>query len=353
MTHLEHIRNKMAEKGADAFLATGERTLFYLTDFAFEDGCVLVLPDSAFLVTDFRYTEAAEKKAGDTFTVVAPQMQLAFLEETLQKNGISRLGVEETDLSYARYTRFASYFSAELVPFSDALTSLRAVKNEKEIRRTAEAQRLTDEAFSHILGYITKDRTETDIALELEFFMRKNGAERTSFDTIAVSGTQSAIPHGTPRHVPLECGFLTMDFGCVVDGYCSDMTRTVAIGRADAEMRRLYDTVLAAQAAALATVRAGISGKAVDKAARHIIEEAGYIGAFGHGTGHGVGLDIHESPRVSPSSSDVLHPGHIITVEPGIYLPGRYGCRIEDMVCVTEDGCRNFTQSPKDLIEIF
>ena len=202
---------------------------------------------------------------------------------------------------------------------------------------------------------ITPDRTEIEVALELEFFMRAHGSEGTAFETIAVSGTNSSRPHGTPRDVKLEKGFFTMDFGARVDGYCSDMTRTVVIGKADEEMKRLYNTVLLAQTSAIDALRAGMKCFDADKVARDIIENAGYKGCFGHSLGHGVGLFIHETPRLSPASaeSELLLPGHVVTVEPGIYIEGKYGCRIEDMVTVLADGTiHDFTQSPKELIEL-
>lgn len=219
----------------------------------------------------------------------------------------------------------------------------------------AAAQELTDAAFSHILTYLRRGVREIDVALELELFMRKNGADGLAFHTIAVSGAASALPHGVPRARELEQGFLTMDFGARFGGYCSDMTRTVVIGKADDEMKRLYETVLAAQRAALAAAKGGIGCRALDKAARDIIENAGYKGCFGHSLGHGVGLDIHESPRLAPSAAEdaVLCAGHVVTVEPGIYIEGKYGCRIEDMIAVNADGSiRNFTKSTKELLEI-
>ena len=190
---------------------------------------------------------------------------------------------------------------------------------------------------------------------QLEYFMRKNGAEGASFEIIAVSGAASALPHGKSRAIPLCKGFLTMDFGCTVGGYCSDMTRTVVIGKADAEMRRLYDTVLAAQSAALEMLSEGVGCIAADRVARDIIDGAGYSGCFGHGLGHGVGMLVHEAPRLSQyaEADAVLARGHVVTVEPGIYIEGKYGCRIEDMVAIDKDGkLLNFTKSPKHLIEI-
>ncbi len=352
MNKLDALRAAAEKAGADAILLTSEEAIRYATDFVFQDGYVLILRDAAYLVTDFRYKEAAEKAVDDSITVEAPPSRLAFLTETLTQNKIRALAYEDAALSVSLFHRYTDALTSDLLPFSGELSSLRSVKSPEEIRRIEAAQALTDAAFTHILGYITPDKTETDVALELELYMRKNGAERTSFETIAVSGRQSALPHGTPRPVRLESGFLTMDFGCVVDGYMSDMTRTLSIGKATDGMRKLYATVLAAQKAALSTVRAGISCKAVDTAARSLIDNAGYAGLFGHSTGHGVGLYIHEEPTLSSLVTKPLVCGHVVTVEPGIYVEGKYGCRIEDLVVVTETGCRNLTKSTKELIEI-
>ena len=245
---------------------------------------------------------------------------------------------------------------AELVGgASAALTEVRAIKSTSELEKIAEAQAITDRAFSHILEFIKPSMTEVEVALELEFFMRRNGAEAVAFDTIAVSGTASSRPHGVPRSIPLERGFLTMDFGAKVDGYCSDMTRTVVIGKADEDMKRLYNTVLSAQRAALDIISEGVECKRVDAVARDLIEGAGYKGRFGHSLGHGVGMFVHEAPRFAPSAreTDLLKRGNVVTVEPGIYIEGLYGCRIEDMIAVDNDGkIINFTKSPKELIEI-
>ena len=352
MKPVERLRSYMLKNGLDAVLVTSELNQRYLTNFPFTDGYVLVLSDAAYLITDFRYREAAEKDADSAFTVETPKAHLAFIDETLRSVNAKSLAVEENALSHLQYEKFTAFFSVPLSPISQAFDELRKVKDETEIQKIAAAQQLTDAAFKHILSVLSPNMTEIEVALELEFFMRRNGAEKTSFDTIAVSGTQSAVPHGVPRNVRLMKGFLTMDFGCIVDGYCSDMTRTVSIGHATDKMKRLYDTVLSAQTAALSVLRAGISGKDADKVARDIIDSSEFKGTFGHSLGHGVGLFIHESPRLSPGASEALVAGNIVTVEPGIYLPGKYGCRIEDMVAITEDGCQNFTKSPKELIEI-
>ena len=237
---------------------------------------------------------------------------------------------------------------------SAMIDGLREFKDAGEIEKMKAAQAITDAAFAHIVDFIRPDMTERQVALELEFFMRSKGAECVAFDTIAVSGSASSMPHGVPRDVKLEKGFLTMDFGARFDGYCSDMTRTVVIGKADDDIRRLYNTVLEAQTSALAAAAPGAGCAKMDKIARDIIDGAGYVGTFGHSLGHGVGMYIHEEPRLSfrVPADKVLTPGQVVTFEPGIYLSGKYGCRIEDMVAITEDGIMDFTKSPKDLIEI-
>ena len=215
------------------------------------------------------------------------------------------------------------------------------------------AQRIAERALADLLTRLKYDMTELEVAAELEYLMKKNGSDVPAFDTIAVSGTASSVPHGTPRPIKLERGFLTMDFGAVINGYRSDMTRTVCIGKADAEQRRLYETVLAAQTAAHGAIRAGVTGDEADKVARDLIDGAGYKGCFGHSLGHGVGLEIHELPNLSPKIvGRALVPGNLVTNEPGIYVAGKYGCRIEDMVYIGEDGPECLTESPRELIEI-
>jgi Xaa-Pro aminopeptidase len=240
---------------------------------------------------------------------------------------------------------------------SDVCLAHRKIKTEKEVGKIRKAQEITDKAFSHILGFINGDRTEIEVAAELEYFMRKNGASGLAFDTISVSGKNSSLPHGVPTTAKLTPNsFLTMDYGAKFQGYCSDMTRTVVLGKADEEMKRIYNTVLTAQKAALEAAHEGASCKGLDKIARDIIHGAGYEGCFGHSLGHGVGMFIHESPRLSFAAPDesVLTRGHVVTFEPGIYLAGKYGCRIEDMACIRPDGSfYNFTKSPKEMIELF
>ena len=358
MSRLTKMIEKMKERGLEAVLVTSEINQRYLTGFAFTDGYVLVTPARSYLVTDSRYVEAAGMKvSGEDFEVVAPSDMLGSILEYLRAAGAASVAVEEATLSLGDFDRIdARLEGIGLTRGASALIDgLRLYKDEEEIALMQRAQDITDAAFTHILDYITPERTEIEVALELEFFMRAHGAESVAFETIAVSGTASSLPHGVPRPVKLEKGFFTMDFGARLDGYCSDMTRTVVIGRADDAMRRLYDTVYRAQTAALEACAEGAGCRALDKIARDIIEDAGYHGAFGHSLGHGVGMYIHESPRLSFAASEdaKLCRGHVVTFEPGIYLPGQYGCRIEDMVAITPEGrVHNFTHSPKHLIEI-
>ena len=361
MTKLKKLQKALKEKNIQGILISSEVNQRYVSDFAYTDGYIIVFPEKAYLLTDFRYIEAAEKEvSAEDFEIIQPKYsQLKLLSELAEKNGVKEVLVEDYTLSMNDLSRLESAAEGKVkyAPGgSRIIDGMRAVKDEKELDAMARAQDITDAAFTHILNFIKLSMTEKEIALELEFFMRKNGAERTSFDTIAVSGTASSMPHGVPRDQKLERGFLTMDFGCVVDGYCSDMTRTVCIGKADDEMKKLYNTVLKAQKEALAAAAAGERGcHKLDYIARDIINGAGYEGCFGHSLGHGVGMYIHESPRLAPGidKSELLVTGNVVTFEPGIYIPDKYGCRIEDMAAITDNGIRNFTHSTKDFIEIY
>lgn len=356
MSHLSKLLTRLSCAETDAMIVTSEVNQRYISGFPFTDGYLLIMPARSYLVTDFRYIEAARAKADSELEVVAPGNMLGFIAEKLAEYGARSYSFEEATLSCSGLERMKKAIPhAEAVSGASAiLDGLRELKDEQELADTARAQDIADAAFAHILKFIKPDMTELEVALELEFFMRRNGAEAVAFDTIAVSGTASSMPHGVPRPVKLERGFLTMDYGARVNGYCSDMTRTIVIGKADAEMKKLYNTVLSAHLAGLAAVRAGADCRGVDRVARDIINDAGYEGCFGHGLGHGVGMYIHEAPRLSPAAREgsVLEVGQIVTVEPGIYIEGKYGCRIEDMVCVTEDGMYDFAHSPKELIEL-
>lgn len=357
MTALQRFQEALSALGVDGAIISSELNQRYLSDFSYSDGYLLVTPSHAYLLADFRYIEAA-KAAVKGFEIIRPEgSMLDGLGALIRENGLRQIALEDATLSCAEFNRFSKAFEGCTLATgaSELLKDLRMVKTDAELDRIAKAQALTDLAFDHILGFLSPDRTEREVALELEFFMRKQGAEAVAFETIAVSGKASSLPHGVPRDVKLEKGFLTMDFGAKLDGYCSDMTRTVVIGKAEEEMKKIYSTVLCAQIAALEQIREGLSCREADEIARSIIREAGYGPCFGHSLGHGVGLYIHEAPSLSTRADEksILRRGNVVTIEPGIYLEGKYGCRIEDMVAIDHSGkLRNFTQSPKTLIEL-
>ncbi len=353
MNRIEKLRMALPQ-AADAILVTHKKNQYYLSGFDFDDGYLLITRDAAYLLTDFRYIEAAKAETDPGFKILMMDNDPAPLfADLLATHRIQTVAFEESHVSVSALEGLCSLLAGvTLIASGSAIEGMRICKDADEIARMTKAQRIAEAAFEHILGYITPERTELDVALELEFFMRSHGAKATSFDTIAVSGSASSRPHGVPRPVKLEKGFLTMDFGALYMGYCSDMTRTVAVGRCTDEMRHVYNTVLEAQLAALDAYAIGKTGEELDGVARRVIYSAGYEGCFGHGLGHGVGMDIHEAPRVKEGFCTPMAPGHVVTCEPGIYLEGRFGVRIEDMVAFTENGAVNLTKAPKELIII-
>lgn len=355
-TRIERLRAEMSRRSLDAVWIASAENHLYLSGFDNPDGAVLVTKNKTYVFADFRYIEAAKREAFPECEVIMPQgARKTYLTPLIEEDAVRTVGYEDIALSCRALERLKEDLPmCEFVPFGMMMEELRCVKSEEEVEKIVRAQRIAEEAFEELLTVLTPEMTEIEAAAELEYRMKKKGSLKPSFDTIAVSGTNSSSPHGVPRNVKLERGFMTFDFGAMYEGYHSDMTRTIVIGRADADMKRLYNTVLEAQLAALDAVHPGASNAGIDKIARDIINDAGYAGRFGHGLGHGVGLKIHESPTLSPAAGDrVLHPMEIVTVEPGIYLEGLYGCRIEDMALVTEDGKRNLTNTKKELIELF
>lgn len=355
MTNLKRFQCALGD--FDGALISSEINQRYLSDFNYSDGYILVTKEKALLLTDSRYIEAARASVTELEVAIPEGKMIDLLKKLISENGILKLAIEEKALTVSAFEKFKKEFEGceLLCGASEILTNQRAVKTEEELARIEAAQRITDAAFEHILGFITPERTELEVALELEFFMRSHGAEALAFDTIAVSGSASSLPHGVPSDVKLRRGFLTMDFGAKYKGYCSDMTRTVVIGKADEDMKKVYNTVLSAQRSALEGICGGMRCIDADALARNIIRENGFGANFGHSLGHGVGMYIHESPSLSPKAAEnsILVPGNVVTVEPGIYLEGKYGCRIEDMIAISPDGSiRNFTKSPKELIEI-
>ena len=353
-THLQKLVAALPE-GKDAILVSNSRNQRWLTGFPFDDGFVFVTRENSYLLTDSRYIEAAQAQADRAFVVqqmkgTRQDMFSALCEE----NHVGEVLFEDTWVSCAQFEGFKKWFGEKhpLSPAGKLIEDLREYKDEEEMENIIAAQRIAEQAFDHILGFISPDKTEVEVALELEFFMRSKGATATSFDTIAVSGSASSLPHGVPRNVKLEKGFFTMDYGALYNGYCSDMTRTVVIGKADEDMKKLYNTVLSAQLAAEEALHEGVTGAELDAIARGIIDNSEYKGCFGHSLGHGVGMYIHEAPGVSGGNKKPITKGHVITIEPGIYIAGKYGCRIEDMALFRENGPEVITRCPKHLIEL-
>lgn len=347
---VERIQKELS--AGQALLITGDCNRFYFTGFASSAGSVFICPQEAVFLIDFRYFEKAKSTVDSCTVVQAPPVGVS---DMCAKYGIKELFIEATITSVSGLAGLRERLPDVTVSDSDRfdrlIADMRAIKTTGELALIREAQQMTDETFTYILNRIEAGRTERDVMLDMEFYMRRLGSEGVSFDFIVVSGKNSSLPHGVPTEKKIERGdFITMDFGAVVGGYRSDMTRTVAVGEVSDEMRRVYDTVLKAQLESIQAVRPGVVCQDVDKIARDIIYGAGYEGCFGHGLGHSVGVEVHESPAFSPRCDTILRPGMVMTVEPGIYLENKFGVRIEDMVYVTEDGCVDITASDKQLI---
>ena len=352
MNHLKQLAERLPEYNLDAMLLVSEPGERYAVGFQGE-GCVLVTRNGTHYSTDGRYIEAARRQvAGAEVVLISREhSHLALARAYIQAHGLKRVGFESGAVSVSWYQRWQRELNCELIPAQDLLDGLRASKDREELDAMLQAQKMTDEAFGEILNYIRPGLTEQEVAARLVYELLRRGARKVSFDPIVAAGANGSMPHAVPGETVIQPGmFVTMDFGCIYDGYCSDMTRTVAVGRPTEEMERVYETVLAAQKAGIAAARAGISGQELDQAARNVIVDAGYGDYFTHSFGHSLGLEIHESPNASPSETRLLTAGTVISAEPGIYLPGRFGVRIEDVLVLREDGCQDITQSPKNLI---
>ena len=322
--------------------------IFYYSGFTSEDARLIITKKRRILFTDSRYTIQAKIQA-KYFEIYDISNDF---KKVINQLGIETLCFEEDNITVSQFEKLKN-LSVELKPFSKHIKKPRALKDREELLKIAEAQRLGCDAFSYIINFIKEGKTEKEIALELEFFMKENGASALSFETICASGERSAMPHGVASDKIIEKGdFLTLDFGCVLDGYYSDMTRTIVIGNASERQKEIYNVVKKAQSAALETLKPGIKCSDVDIAARNIITDAGYGEYFGHGTGHGVGIEIHETPSLSPKSDEVLCVGNVVTVEPGIYIEGFGGVRIEDLVQITAEKPQNLTKTGKELLII-
>lgn len=355
MDHFAQIADMLAENGLDAMLLTCEANRFYASGFhsSGTDGAALVTADKVYYLTDSRYTEAAGRAVpGAELLEIGGGVSYADRLETLVKqHHIETLGVEDADMTYRDYTRYQKKLPCALVPASDLMTKLRQVKSKEELDLLIAAQRTAEKALDVILTEIKPGVTEKEIAARLQYLMLHFGAEDMSFDPIVASGPNGSLPHAVPTERQIQSGELvTMDFGCIRGGYCSDMTRTVAVGTPSDEMVKVYNIVLEAQKAGIAAAKAGVTGKAVDGAARKVIQDAGYGKYFGHSFGHSVGVEIHESPNASPLNDKPLPAGAVISAEPGIYLPGQLGVRIEDVIYLTEEGNINLAAAKKELV---
>ena len=354
MNNIERIQEILKEQGLDGLLLTDEKNQRYAAGFAFTDGAVLVGKERAWLITDSRYIEAAEKAAAVGVTVWLYDRERPLMERlkaAIREAGMERLAAEDGKLSHREYLAYEKALGMALLPAGELMAKLRAAKTEEEIGAMRAAQAIAERALKEVLPLIRPGMTEKQVMAELVYRTLRHGSEGNSFDPIVVSGPNTSLPHGVPGDRVIRRGdFVTMDFGCLKEGYCSDMTRTVAVGEASDEMRNVYDIVLKAQLAGIAVARAGIPGKEIDAAARKVITEAGYGAYFGHGFGHSLGLDIHEAPSANLRGEEPMPVGAVCSAEPGIYLPGRFGVRIEDVMILREDGCEVITKAPKELI---
>ncbi len=354
MSMISKFRENFGDRQGCASLILSEQNRLYLSGVDSSDGAVLITANSAYLIVDFRYFEIAKSKANGFDVVLAERSLLDCAKGLCEKEDVTTLFIEDDYVTVSLNNKIKNVFQNVKIDYLGSLIlDMRAVKTEEEIKRIVNAQCLTDDTFTHILSFLKPGLTEKDVATEIDYYMQKNGAQCSAFKTICVSGKNSSLPHGEPTNMTLtQNSFLTMDFGAKLDGYCADMTRTVVIGKADDEMKQIYNTVLDAQISALQSIRANVLGCDVDFAARDIISKRGYGKNFGHSTGHGLGINVHESPSFSPNFKKEIKENSVLSVEPGIYIEGKYGVRIEDIVVVGANEARNLAKSDKKLIEL-
>ncbi|KMK76983.1 M24 family metallopeptidase [Alkalihalobacillus pseudalcaliphilus] len=354
MSRIEALRAKLSENKVDALIIASGINRRYVTGFSGSAGIALVSEKEALFITDFRYVEQAKEQAKGFEIIQHTGPITEELAKQIERLGVKYVGFEKTHVTYSTFEAYkAAVTSAQLVPVGGIVEGLRLYKDEAEISVMKEAAKIADAAFEHIITFIKPGVREIDVSNELEFFMRKQGAISSSFDIIVASGYRSALPHGVASDKVINEGELvTLDYGAYYQGYCSDITRTLAVGEISDELRKIYDTVFEAQKRGMEGIKAGITGIQADALTRDYIKEQGYGEYFGHSTGHGLGMEVHEAPGLSFKSDTVLEPGMVVTVEPGIYIPNVGGTRIEDDILITKEGNESFTSSPKELITL-
>ncbi|MDI9419820.1 MAG: aminopeptidase P family protein [Bacillota bacterium] len=348
---LNQIRSRLAEINCDVFISMHQTHRRYLTKFTGSAGLVWISHDANILITDFRYTEQAGEQSPDWEIILQQSTLEEAMAQLIEERRVRRVAFESEYITVNQLAEWQEKFEAvEFVPTKGLVAQLRRVKTSDEIEKIAAAAKIAVEALTALVPRIKPGMAEAELALELEYMMRRLGAEAAAFDPIVGSGPRGALPHAIPSDRKIQAGdFIVIDMGCVYQGYCSDLTRTFVVGRPEPKQLEIYNIVLEAQTAALNVLKPGLTGREVDSAARDVIRRAGYDRNFGHSLGHGVGLEIHEDPRLSQFNEEPLAPRMVVTVEPGIYLPGWGGVRIEDLVVVTESGCDILTELTKEL----
>lgn len=353
MSRVNDIQQKMKSEGVEALLITSPYNLRYASNFTGSTGLSVITQSKAFFVTDFRYTEQAADQAVEFEIVKNTGPIYEEVKAIVEKENIKSLGFEKEFVTFAMYEQISSLLTCELIPVSGLVESLREIKEDSEVETIQKAIKITEFAFEEILNFIKPGVSEIEVANKLDFLMREKGASGVSFDTIVASGKRSAMPHGVASDKKIENGdMITLDFGCYYNGYVSDMTRTFSLGDPGEELKKIHQIVLDANLKVTEVAKAGVTGKALDDIARDYIKEKGYGEAFGHSTGHGIGLEVHEGPGINFRNEKVLVSGNVITNEPGIYIPGLGGVRIEDDLLITENGNKNLMSVTKELIQL-